>query len=270
MQKGDFSAFGKAIKDPLSGQNFPDFRVPASRLNPVSQKLQTMFYPAPNFGDPLAFSALNYRTMYNSTGKANNIDLRVDQKITDRNLFYARFGWIQYPSPGWNVPEIGPNSQLRNLRNGVVSDTHIFSPQVINEWRMGLQRSNNVYHGPHKGLDVVKQIGLEGLKPNIPDGFGLPIMRITGLTAILQTRQQVTLEQNYQMSDAVTWIHGRHSFKGGMDIRRQYPGGGGIPDGTYGDFTFSGTYSGNAYADFLLASGRRASSSRTISRPATG
>lgn len=252
MQQGDFSAFGKAIKDPLTGQNFSDFRVPAGRINLVSQKLQTKFYPAPNFGNPLVFSALNYRTMYNSTGKSNNIDLRIDQKIANNNQFYVRVGWIQYPAPGWNIPEIGPNSQLRNLRNGVVSDTHIFSPHLINEWRMGLQRSNNVYHGPYRGLDVVKEIGLQGLKPGVPDGFGLPIMRITGVTPILQTRQQVTLEQNYQMSDAVTWIRGRHSFKGGMDIRRQYPGGGGIPDGTYGDFTFSGTYTGNAYADFLL------------------
>lgn len=252
MQQGDFSAFGKTIKDPFSGQAFPNFRLPASRFSPASAKLQSMFYPAPNYGNPLVFSALNYRTLYDASGKSNNIDLRLDQKIADSNLFYARFGWIQYPARAWNAPEIGPNSQLRNLRNGVVSDTHIFTPQVINEWRMGFQRSNNRYRGPYKGLDVVKQIGLQGLKPGIPDGFGLPIMRITGLTTIFQTRQQVTLEQNYQMSDAITWIRGRHSFKGGTDIRRQYPGGGGIPDGTYGDFTFSGTYSGNAYSDFLL------------------
>ena len=50
---GDFSgllASGKIVKNPFTGQPFPNNQIPSSLINPVSQNLQNFFYPQPNCG----------------------------------------------------------------------------------------------------------------------------------------------------------------------------------------------------------------------------
>src|SRR5438477_5165940 len=47
-RQGDFSALTTTIYDPLTGQPFSGNRIPANRINPLSQKIQDRFYPLPN------------------------------------------------------------------------------------------------------------------------------------------------------------------------------------------------------------------------------
>src|SRR5262249_43232795 len=60
---GDFSALAPRllIRDPNGNTPFPDNRIPASRINPVSQKIQDRFYPLPNFGSVTDLVSQNYR-----------------------------------------------------------------------------------------------------------------------------------------------------------------------------------------------------------------
>jgi hypothetical protein len=61
-RNGDFSGVANLfLRDPAKTGNctaadrtacFDGNRIPTNRLNPVSQKLQQMFYALPNFGDP--------------------------------------------------------------------------------------------------------------------------------------------------------------------------------------------------------------------------
>src|SRR5262245_29494310 len=51
---GDFSDLlpGTVLRDPLNNNTpFPENRIPAERLNPVSLAIQNRFFPLPNFGD---------------------------------------------------------------------------------------------------------------------------------------------------------------------------------------------------------------------------
>lgn len=114
-----------------------------------------------------------------------------------------------------------------------------------------MQRSHNRYNGPQKGLEVLSSVGIEGIR-NVPDAFGMPVITITGLQTLTQIQQSVTVEQSAQLSDAVTWIRGRHTWKAGLDGRLQFPNVFSVPVSTYGNFSFTGAFSGNAYADFLL------------------
>ena len=60
---GDFSSVATPILDPLTGQPFPNNRIPTDRLNAVSLKIQSKFFPQPNFGDPNTFHTQNYREL---------------------------------------------------------------------------------------------------------------------------------------------------------------------------------------------------------------
>ncbi len=267
MHVGDFSGVkGVTVKDPLNGLPFPQNRIPAGRMSAVSQRLQERFYPLPNFGDPDTFAALNHRILFVNSTQFNNVDLRVDHQLAKSNTLYARVGWIQFNNKSLegNLPTIGPRSQLRNLRTGVVSDTHLFSPALINELRLGFQRSRNPFHGPQRGLEVLAAVGIQGVQ-NVPDAYGIPVINITGMQSLTQIQEAVNVEQSEQLTEALTWIRGRHSIKMGMDVRRQDPNNITVPIGTYGTFDFTNTFTGHAYADFLLGLPRQ--TARTFPPP---
>ena len=266
MRAGDFTG-QKAIKDPLTGKAFPQNQIPADRINAVSKKIQERFYPLPNYGDPAVFTTLNHRIIFDNSTKSGNIDLRVDQKLGDQNTVYARVGWVQFNVARMesNLPTVGPRSQLRNLRSAVVSDTHSFSGQLINEFRVGYHRSFNQYHGPQRGLEVLSAMGIQGIQ-NVPDAYGIPVMNITGVQALTQVEQAALAEQMDQLTDSMTWIRGRHTWKFGIDTKREYPNTILIPPQTYGSYTFSTTFTGLGYADFLL--GLPQQTSKTFPAPA--
>ena len=58
-----------------------------------------------------------------------------------------------------------------------------------------------------------------------------------------------------QFSDNLNWIRGRHAMKFGLEeinwfVNRYMPNTSGNP--VFGSYSFTGTFTGNAYADFLL------------------
>ncbi len=266
MRAGDFTGF-KTIKDPLTGKAFPQNQIPAERINPVSKRIQERFYPLPNYGDTSVFTTLNHRVIYDNSTKGGNIDLRVDQKLSDLNTMYARVGWVQFNVARMeaNLPTVGPRSQLRNLRSVVLSDTHSFSGQFINEFRLGYHRSFNQYHGPQRGLEVLSAMGIQGIQ-NVPDAYGIPVMNITGVQALTQVEEAALAEQMHQLSDSVTWIRGSHTWKFGLDVRREHPNTILVPPQTYGNYNFTTTFTGVGYADFLL--GLPQQTSKTFPAPA--
>ena len=59
-------------------------------------------------------------------------------------------------------------------------------------------------------------------------------------------------DHDWGIADTVTWAKGRHVFKFGGEYKPQNRFIGKIPEDTYGNFAFNGSFSGNAYSDFLL------------------
>ena len=254
MRAGDFSGLG-AIRDPLTGSPFDGNRIPASRISPESQRIQDRFYPMPNFGNTAVFTALNHRILFDATGQYEHYDARIDQKIGARNTLYARLGWQQFPviQMESNLPTIGFLSRLRTFWNPVLSDTHTFTPRLVNEFRVGFVRSQDPFIGPQKGLEVLAYAGIQGIG-NVPDAFGMPVFDFGsgGVQRLAQSRQAVLIDQQGQLTDSLTWVRGRHTWKMGLDVRRALPYDTDIPVGTYGEFAFTGAFSGNTYSDFLL------------------
>src|SRR5262249_56803182 len=72
-----------------------------------------------------------------------------------------------------NLPTIGRRIQQREDRAATVAYTHVFRPTLLNELRWGFALNNNPVIGPLNGLEVVKDLGLVGLAPNLPDISGL-------------------------------------------------------------------------------------------------
>ena len=261
MRRGDFSALSAAITDPMTGQPFAGNAVPASRLDPIALRVQERFYPLPNFGDPGRLTTNNYRYVIGRRNLQNRWEARIDQKITQKNMMYARYSWrgaVQEPAEP--LPAIGVRNGYRRGSTFILSDAHTFGTSVINEFRFGSQSSPNQVLGPLSGLDVLRYTGIQGL-PEPGDYRGMPAFTFTGgLTSIQSTGHTNDRYHSVTVANNVTWVRGKHTAKWGFELRHNGTDGVNVSAGSFGTFAFNGFFTGDAYADFLLGLPERSSS----------
>ena len=265
-RQGDFSALPVTIYDPLNGQPFAGNRIPANRINSVSQKIQDRFYPLPNFGDPTALRSQNYREPKTRPWDPSTFwATRIDHHFGANDSLFGRYTWqrnYNLPYDG-NLPTIGRRYQQRNDRAATVSYTHLFSSNKINEIRWGYSFNNNPVIPAVNGPQLVKDLGLTGLAPDLPNVSGLLKVNWTGvgLTGITQPNYTSPGYRTHteDVQEHFSWFRGRHNMKFGYNLYRSeyddYSAGGNL----FGSVTFSSRFTGGGvagqghpYADFLL------------------
>jgi hypothetical protein len=256
---GDFSALGIPIRNPLSGEVYLDGRIPAAALNPVSLKIQERFYPLPNTGDGSALRANNFRlTVPTDRSKPYYGTARVDHNFSNVDRVFARVTLHQATNPVWegNLPAFGMRNQLRQDKALTLSYTRLIGSTLVNEARFGHTFNNNPISGPLSGREVVDSLGLVGLAPGLPDASGVlkmsfPGLGLTGLSQV-DSSNPGFLNRIEQFTDQATWLRGTHSLKGGIELRRTDWEDMAVPSAMFGALDFTGRYTGQPYADFLL------------------
>ncbi|MCZ2075002.1 MAG: TonB-dependent receptor [Bryobacterales bacterium] len=257
MRAGDFSALlpGTVVRDPFTGQPFAGNLIPASMLNAVSTRVQERFYPRPNFGDPNSFVG-NWRGAIPGSAFAHNLTGRLDHRVSQANSFFARYTYARRGSQvsDSDLPAVGNRQQNRRAVALTLADTHIISPQIINEFRYGYVFNTNPYGIPPSGAALVSELGLEGLSPTLPPINGMPFFNITGFTAVSTSEPfGYAFESIHNFMNNVTWTKWSHTIKTGIEVRRNMGAAyASNPNGAFGNYSFTGAYSGFAYADFLL------------------
>lgn len=265
MRQGDFAEVlpRTVVRDPLNGSApFADNRVPAARLNPVSAKLFDKYLPAPNLG---AAGQLNnnfgFLFPYPTdlfTFKA--YEFRADYRVNNKNTFYGRVILSKplyvlagnYPGLAW--------TRVRDSRHLVFEDTHIFSPTFVNTVRFGwyqpIVNDGGTVDGfnPLTGDAAVKELGIQGVNPQGLSGMGFPTVNITGYQPLRVNPAGSPLQNDIlkTFTDAATWSKGSHTLKLGGEYRLSSNLVNNIPEGTYGNFSFTGQLTGYAPADFYL------------------
>lgn len=267
MRGGDFShllrlARPAAVRDPFTGSPFPGNIIPASRLNPMSVRTQETYIPAPNLGGS-DLTTRNYVFLHPYHGtdrfRADYFTQRVDHHFSDRSTLFVRLmsRFTPYVLPG-EYPSFTWTRQRRHNGFGV-EHTYLFSAQLVNTARFGWLR-DKVTDGieidgvtPLQGDQVVSELGLRGVNPRGFSAMGFPRMNITGYPTLRVTPGGLNpVNRDLSFADSATWSTGRHVLKFGGELKTFRNFNGIVPEGTYGIFTFNGTLSGDAYADFLL------------------
>jgi hypothetical protein len=236
----------------------------ANRLDPNAIKLLQLF-PTPTA--PGLFS--NYSSDPIGSTNVNQFDVRIDQNFSDKDQVFARYSFFDSPtySPGpftGYADGGGFNNGYQKSRpqGAAVSWTHSFSPTVINEARVGWTRESVVRTQPF-GDDtnnIPGQFGIQGIPQEEGNG-GLPYFGIGGLSQLGSAEWLVSARysRTFQITDNLTKIYGKHSFKGGVEIQQiQFPWI--APPYSRGEFDYGGGYtaipnvgdSSTGRAQFLL------------------
>jgi hypothetical protein len=247
--QGNFSAGTKTINDPLSGVPFPNNTIPAQRLNPISVALAKYFPGANN-----ANAAQNYSANRSSIDDYDSYIFRYDWRLSDHNDLMARYGLsdVNKYSPG-TFPDVGGQAQPQQFQNAVVGLTSIITPRFLNEFRTSYGRTINRTKGQNSGNPIAFQAGVpfapsSGDSAGFVEGLGFSNTAISGLS---ETQPWFLTVNTFQFYDGVTWSRGKHNFKAGADLRRHRA------DAFLGtrqnnSYTFSGQFTGDGFADFLL------------------
>ncbi len=265
------AAVGSPLINPFTGGGFPNNTIPAgtcpSCINPVAQALLN-YYPLPNANLGAINPSYNYQTLVPIPSNANGFDMRLDQVINSKQQIYARFSaknayYTEYNNAGVVapandfLPNDGANERNRSL---VVSYNYAITPTLLNEFRFGFTDYDENDTFPIEGAQAISQLGLVlDHAVNLgshPTGDAFPTFNFADgtITSIGQDRVGSTISSTDQLTDNVTRIQGKHTFRFGMDIRKQrfnslmYF----APSDDYGDFTFAGSMTNYSYGDFLL------------------
>ncbi|PYT27439.1 MAG: hypothetical protein DMG58_20385, partial [Acidobacteria bacterium] len=264
MRSGDFSELltsspAVVIIDPLTGVPFPDNKIPSQRLSGVAKTLQENYIPVPN--RPGLVDNFGWIHPYpDDQFRADVWSVRVDHRFNDKHSLYGRFqGYLPRYIDAGNYPTLNATTN-RQSHAWVATDIYVFSPTTVNTFTFGGNRDGIKYDIPIAGIQpppaatIVDKLGLQGVNAaGVKDIGGSPTFRIDGYPDIFVNRGgSVVDHRDFTYADNVTRSAGKHVLKFGFEQRSYFRFDGTVPNDNYGNFAFDGTWTGNAYADFLL------------------
>jgi hypothetical protein len=198
-------------------------QIAAGRLDPNAIKLLNL-YPLPTTSS--LFS--NFANSPKLDEHSNRFDIRMDGNFNEKNQAFFRFDYLDDPQfiPGifGGIADGGAfqqGNQTALAQNTALSYTHTFNPTLINEGRIGFSYLHTSRSGPVADeLGLPAEYGIADV-PQVPLNGGLPAFGINGLSTLGSNSFLPSNEtsQTLQLTDDVTKIYGKHTFKMGFEFQ---------------------------------------------------
>ncbi len=265
MRKGDFSAYSKALTDPLNldpatgkPTPFPGNQIPTTRLSPQAVAL-LQYMPLPNAPGINNGTTNNLVTSYPSNDNFNSTIGRIDHNITSTARVFFRYAWQNENIFSGSVNPTAATTTPVETKNWVAAYTQTITPTLVNDIRVGRQwlATNSLNYWYVNGLNNAgTSLGIPGFNgdtkfanPGIPN-VNISLFEGLGNAATNWFQQDTT----WQGTDSLTYIRGKHTFIAGAELRKLITGRSAVnqPNGL---FTFDGSMTGGAAggaADFML------------------
>ena len=249
QRNGNFSS---AIKDPASNfqNNFANNMIPPTQFDPVA-KLILAHYPHAN----LPGTANNFVRTGVEPDNQDQFDGRVDHYFDTRHRVFVRYSHLQdddtpvTPLPdGSGTISSGVTGHALTRGDGISSEYDwTVSPTTLNQARFGYTRRSLTQTALQNG-----DVAIPGLPANSFSSV-LPTILVAGFQQIgpsTGANSDFTTSVTEYL-DTFSMVRGRHTFKFGVDWRREALDVVNPPNPT-GAFTFNTSGTGNAIASLLL------------------
>ena len=269
---GNGGAIQLFYQDPVNGPipfaNNNLFSIPGVAPNSTAMNILSLF-PQPNTNGGLLYD--NYYVTRPATENTVQWDMRMDWVITGKDTAYARYSY--WNEVGYRTPPLGnildggyfgdDGSQKIFGQNFMLSETHVFTPSLTNEFRFGYNWMHTGFLQPNaNNPNLAASIGLGGVPGGAYNG-GLPYFQVAGISNFGSSGYAPTNEYEnvYQFLDNVSKVWGKHTIKAGANIQSirfstlQ-------PQASRGIYTYTGQYTsalnaqntGYGLADFAMDS----------------
>ena len=227
--QASFSSYGGVA------QQFPGNIIPASEVSKAGLNTLLNFFPKPNLPGTDYGWFNNFLVHSPSNLHNKQADARLDQNFSTKDRLSAVFHYndlqtlITGPFVGLTpVPEAGDNDFGNNQSNTSqeysVTETHMFSPTLLNEARFGYTRYSLNQYPLLQGQNLSNQYGMGNINvPGFPATYGYPYIQLYSgyFTGGSTYKPFLIADHNWQISDNVVVSSiARHEIKFGGDFRR--------------------------------------------------
>ena len=129
------------------------------------------------------------------------------------------------------------------------SYTRTFGPTLVNEFRYGLAYNDLPYHGAVNGKQLVEELGLVGLAPDLPDITGVFKLSffgsgITGISQYVDYTDPGYRQFGQDFQEHLSWFRGRHNLRLGGSVSRYTWSDYTAPSNLFGSAGFSDSFTG--------------------------
>jgi hypothetical protein len=251
---GAATLFDPITHAPIPGSNIANDAT--LRLDPAALALLARVPPpTPGLPGPNNLLAVQGQTYDN-----NQYNARLDLRLSDRDISFLRgsvFDANELDPFGSSVlneallPGFGRTLRTHSV-NLAASETHTFSTNIVNEFRFGWLRVSGGQGDPNAGNLFSSRYGLEGVTTNSAD-MGYPQVSLSNAFSAIGSPAGFTsrVDHDFELFDNVLIHRGAHSLQFGAYFFHLHfsPS---FPNDARGIYTYSGTFTGNPLADFLL------------------
>ncbi len=266
-RQGDFSALGRQLIDPTTGQPLPGNQI--TNINPAAQAL-LQFIPLPN----LPGTANNFHYVSSLQQNNDQIAIRLIHNFGEGATFMpgggrgGRGGRRLQNNINFNLNYSDSNNQVSNPFPTLLGTTQSSGINAGAGWVASKNRlTNNLhfnYNRSHSHLsnlfqdkeNVAAFAGIDGVSQD-PFNYGVPTLVFNNFQSVNDTGASLINNQTFSWSDSVIWRRGKHNIRLGGDFRRIYNDIRSAQNAR-GSFTFTdaGTFPGSSsgfdFANFLL------------------
>src|SRR5215510_8561201 len=254
--------FTSAVRDPLTGQPFPNNQIPADRIDPYAAAIISLV-PLPNQS-----GANNFFRIGDLLDNSDRVLTRVDVRPGSNDSIFGRYIYSnrdrEIPGAFGGVIDGTGTSAFGNQTiktNAFVAGwTRVMSTRMVNEARFSWSRSTSDAVQQSFGQSPPANAQIPGTitNPLVAGGFaGITINGYFGGSGLGRLGSPDFLPKfqhtdQFEYLDTMSWLRGNHAFKLGADIiapmKNQYMD---VP-ATRGSLRFRNSFTGNPMADYLL------------------
>jgi Carboxypeptidase regulatory-like domain len=252
------------LRDPISYLGQVNL-IPPTMIDAVGSNVVNL-YPLPSGPNSSAL----FNNYFSSPSRMNDqdaFDIRLDHHFREPDQIFAGYSFddIRSLRPG-PLGDLGgasccPSRDKTRAQHISLGWTHTFSGRLLNDAHGGFFRYAVNALPLLFGKNLSEQVGIPNANRGDVNSSGLSFIDVGGFTPLgdsLWTPEHA-FENIFQVADTVTWVRNKHSFKFGIDFRRQQRnffqltasrGQFGFPGGYTSDLTTGD--GGSGLADLLL------------------
>jgi hypothetical protein len=238
---GDFSAVGTVnpdgscasgsfvcIVDPSTGKYYPGNMIPAAQLATpaaqIAQQLET-YMLLPNLPGTQNGTVNNIQEYFPANLSITQSLDRIDENIGDRVRLFARYHWQNLSIVGGSIFPSNASYGPTNTRNIAIGYTHIITPNLINDFRIGLNTviSNSLdYFAVNNLKDAGTKLGIPGFDSDtVYNNPGLPTFNIDGYEPLGNSSANwYQDDRTIDGYDQVSYSFGKHTIMAGAELRK--------------------------------------------------
>ena len=262
-RNGNFCDRNAQLYDPASNISGPrtslGCQIPSNMVNSAAVGL-LKYIPEPN----LPGLVQNFHLQGTVPTSSNFVNVHVLHTISARFSLNGGYNFeSSHADTLTNFPAIGGSTLTRN-QNVNLSLVQNWTPRLINATSLSFNRSRiEVLSNNSFVNNIAGELGITGVSP-APMNYGIPQIGFTSFTGLSDPVPALNRNQTWNISDGITYTHGKHTLTSGFELRRidWNKLGDPIPRGS---FTFTGLMTsqlnaqgqavpgtGLDFADFLI------------------